>query len=319
MSKSYAIGVAAALFATFSWALNFLSPYLMGDFGTFDFITLRFIVSGAIGLVMLRLYRPGLARLNGRAMTAAALLGVVGYTLYIGCVMGSVLNGGAIIAPAFLSAAPIMVALIGNLVEPTVSWRALCVPVLLAVLGLVATNYGAFAQVLDGDLSTYLQAVGYAVGATLSWLIFCLLNQVILARLPHISSGLWTGLMMVGAGLSVMLFVPFGLTFNLYSAPDVQWRLDNTLPVLAAASALACVASVGGAWAWNFASQRLPMALSGQLISVETLFAAAFGLIAEQRLPTGLETLGIIALLSGASIAVRVMAQQQRAGAGVRA
>ncbi|MCU1769836.1 DMT family transporter [Pseudomonas protegens] len=319
MSKSYAIGVAAALFATFSWALNFLSPYLMGDFGTFDFITLRFIVSGAIGLAMLRLYRAGLARLNGRTMATAALLGVVGYTLYIGCVMGSVLNGGAIIAPAFLSAAPIMVALIGNLIEPTVSWRALCVPVLLALLGLVATNYGAFAGVLDGDLSTYLQAVGYAVGATLSWLIFSLLNQVILARLPHVSSGLWTGLMMVGAGLSVVLFVPFGLTFDLYSAPHVEWLLDNTLPVLAAASALACVASVGGAWAWNFASQRLPLALSGQLISVETLFAAAFGLIAEQRLPTALETLGIIALLSGASIAVRVMAHHQRAGASVRA
>ena len=119
--------------------------------------------------------------------------------------------------------------------------------------------------------------------------------------------------------MSVVLFVPFGLTFDLYSAPHVEWRLDNTLPVLAAASALACVASVGGAWAWNFASQRLPLALSGQLISVETLFAAAFGLIAEQRLPTALETLGIIALLSGASIAVRVMAHHQRAGASVRA
>ena len=49
-------GVAAAVFATFSWALNFLSPYMMGAFGPIDFITLRFIVSGCIGLVMLRIY-----------------------------------------------------------------------------------------------------------------------------------------------------------------------------------------------------------------------------------------------------------------------
>lgn len=61
------------------------------------------------------------------------------------------------------------------------------------------------------------------------------------------------------------------------------------------------------------------MALSGQLISVETIFAVAFGLIAEQRLPTGLEVLGIVGLLAGASIAVRVMAQGNREGVKVQA
>lgn len=318
MSRSYALGVAAAVFATFSWALNFLSPYMMGAFGPIDFITLRFIVSGCIGLVMLRIYWPGDPVLSRRSILNAGLLGVLGYAVYIGCIMGSVLNGGAIIAPAFLSATPVIIAVAGNMIERTTTWSSLAVPIILAVCGLVAANYGTLVGVLDNDLTSYLVAVSYAVGAVLTWLIFSILNQKMLAKIPRVHAGLWTGLMMVGAGLSVVVFVPFGLVSDLYTYPHLDLHLGNTLPVLAAATALACVASVGGAWAWNFASQRLPMALSGQLISVETIFAVAFGLIAEQRLPTGLEVLGIVGLLAGASIAVRVMAQGDREGVKVQ-
>ena len=84
MSRSYALGVAAAVFATFSWALNFLSSYMMGAFGPIDFITLRFIVSGCIGLVMLRIYWPGDPALSRRSILNAGLLGVLGYAVCSG-------------------------------------------------------------------------------------------------------------------------------------------------------------------------------------------------------------------------------------------
>jgi drug/metabolite transporter (DMT)-like permease len=318
MTRSYVIGIAAALFATFSWALNFLSPYLMGDFGAVDFITMRFIVSGCIGLVMVWIYWPDEPGLRWHSMAAAGLLGLLGYALYIGCIMGSVLHGGAIIAPAFLSATPVIIAITGNMLERTVSWDRLALPIVLTVLGLVATNYGAVIDVAGVAGNAYGQAAGYAAGAVLAWFMFSVLNQKALRTIPKVHSGLWTGLMMSGAGLSVVLFIPFGLEYGVYRTPHIDLRVDNTLPVLVAASVLACVASVGGAWAWNFASQRLPMILSGQLISVETIFAAAFGLIAEHRLPTGLEALGIMLLITAATIAVKVMAPQHGAGLSVQ-
>jgi len=42
-------------------------------------------------------------------------------------------------------------------------------------------------------------------------------------------------------------------------------------------------------------------------------------LIAENRLPTGLEMLGVIALLTGATIAIKVMTPSYRAGSSVQA
>ncbi|AHG43525.1 hypothetical protein N018_08085 [Pseudomonas syringae CC1557] len=67
---------------------------------------------------------------------------------------------------------------------------------------------------------------------------------------------------------------------------------------------IAVLSSVIGAWAWNSATRRLPMVLSGQLISLEGLFAAALGFLFEGRLPTPTEASGLIALLTGAGIAV---------------
>lgn len=59
-----------------------------------------------------------------------------------------------------------------------------------------------------------------------------------------------------------------------------------------------------GAWAWNAATRRLPMVLSGQLISLESLFAALLGLLFNARLPTSIEMSGLIAVITGAGLAV---------------
>ncbi len=70
---------------------------------------------------------------------------------------------------------------------------------------------------------------------------------------------------------------------------------------------IALMSSVVGAWAWNAASQRLPMVLSGQLIALESLFATLLGLWFHGRLPTLLETSGFAAVLVGVIMAVRII------------
>jgi drug/metabolite transporter (DMT)-like permease len=70
---------------------------------------------------------------------------------------------------------------------------------------------------------------------------------------------------------------------------------------------IALMSSVVGAWAWNAASRRLPMVLSGQLISLESLFATILGLMFHQRLPTLWETSGLAGVLVGVVVAVRII------------
>ena len=46
MNKSLLIGVAAALFAALAWSLNFILPFVIGDYSVFDTAVIRFVVTG---------------------------------------------------------------------------------------------------------------------------------------------------------------------------------------------------------------------------------------------------------------------------------
>ena len=68
--------------------------------------------------------------------------------------------------------------------------------------------------------------------------------------------------------------------------------------VLLAAGVALLSSVVGGAF-WNQASRLLPLALSGQVLVVETLAALLFGFLWEQRLPGALELVAIALLVGG--------------------
>ena len=61
--------------------------------------------------------------------------------------------------------------------------------------------------------------------------------------------------------------------------------------------------------AWTFASQRLPVALSAQLITMEPTSATVLGLFVHHRWPSVAEVLGMIVLLTGVVIAIGTFAR----------
>jgi drug/metabolite transporter (DMT)-like permease len=308
MSATFTLGLLAALFATFSWALNFVSPYLTQSYNAYDFICTRFIFSGLIGLLFLVRYRERLCTLGLGDVLCAFTLGFIGYAGYVACIMGGVIFAGPVITPAFLGLVPMLLVILGNHTRKTLAWRKLFFPLSLATGGLLISNVDVFfgAQHLAGRSTTL--GVICSIGAVAAWVIFSFFNQGALEKRADMHAGVWTGLMMIGAAVGVLVFIPFGLTFDLFNFPTLGFSWSSAGHLYLWALGLANVASVGGAWAWNVASKHLPMVLTGQLISVETVFATAFGLIAEQRLPTPYEFAGVLSLVLGAVLAVRVVA-----------
>jgi drug/metabolite transporter (DMT)-like permease len=69
---------------------------------------------------------------------------------------------------------------------------------------------------------------------------------------------------------------------------------------------LAIFANVGGAMAWTFASQRLPVALSAQMITMEPTSATILGLLVHRRWPSAAELIGMVVLLMGVVIAIGI-------------
>ena len=286
MKNAMLVGIVAAVLAAISWSLSFIVPFVIGNYSLFDFILVAFVFSGFLSLGILWKNAQTVRMLKPSDWLAACSLGVIGYVGYYLAVMGAAMYAGPVIAPAFLGLVPVVLAIAGNLHERTVSWKALALPLTLATVGLLLVNASGFAESSALDTRSLLIGIPLAILAVALWTTFGLLNQSALAKRPRMDAIVWAALIMVGAGLAMLVFLPIGILAGLFEIPRLGLRWDVAAPLIIWGAALAIFANVGGAMAWTFASQRLPVALSAQLITMEPTSATVLGLLVHRRWPS---------------------------------
>lgn len=304
--SNIAAGVILAVLATLGWALNFIAPYITGAYSIYDFMIVRFLIAGLLGLAVVVLCRAQLRALRRRQALYAAGLGVIGYLGYSACIAAGVMFGGPVLTPAFIGMVPVLLALLGNATQKTVQWRRLVAPLSCLAGGLLLSNISSIDQPAV-DAGSWLLGLLFSISAVALWLAFSVLNQRALVHLPANATGVWTGLMMAGAGVGALALLPVAQGLGLLRLPTLGWNMANAGHLYGWSLVIALSSSVIGAWAWNAASRRLPMVLSGQLIALESLFATLLGLGFQGRLPTPLEAAGLAAVLLGVVMAVRVL------------
>jgi drug/metabolite transporter (DMT)-like permease len=309
MKKSMLMGIIAAVLAAVSWSLGFIVPFVIGNYSLFDFTLVEFVFSGILSIGLLWREANAVRMLSLNDWFAGCSLGLIGYVCYFLCVMGAAVYAGPVIAPAFLGLVPVVLGVAGNLRERTVSWKSLALPLALATVGLILVNGSGFVQSGGFQSKSLPLGISLAILAVMFWTLFGLLNQSALAKRPHMNAGVWTALIMAGAGLAMLVFFPMGLLFGLFEIPRLGLRWDTAGPLIIWGAGLAIFANVGGAMAWTFASQRLPVALAAQMITLEPVSATILGLLVHRRWPSVAEVLGMIVLLVGGIIAIGIFAR----------
>jgi drug/metabolite transporter (DMT)-like permease len=299
-------GVTLAVVATLSWALNFVAPYVTGAYSIYDLMIVRFLIAGALGVSVVVLCRAQLRFLRRNQQLLAASLGVIGYLGYSSCIAAGVIFGGPVLTPAFIGMVPVLLALLSNATKKTLPWRRLTLPLTFLTGGLLLSNLSSINQPAAGD-GSWLLGLVFSIAAVVLWLAFSLLNQSALEKLPANTSGIWTGLMMTGGGMGTLCLIPVVQALDLLKLPSLGFSGSLAGHLYVWGLVIAVMSSLVGAWAWNAASRRLPMVLSGQLISLESLFATLLGLLFQGRLPTALEASGLAAVLIGVVMAVRII------------
>lgn len=306
MDKDFFIGVLAALFAAFAFSLNFVVPFIIGDYSTFDFALVRHVVSALVGLCVLLSGRGVIRHLTLRNWLSAIWLAFIGYVGYFLTVTGAAIFAGPVIAPAFLGLVPIALMVIGNRRQGSMPWRILVIPLMLVLIGLVFINGTAFTAEGLGSVRSFWIGVPLALAAVGLWVWFAMANQAALAARPEMPSGVWSALILVGGGVLMLAFYPVGAAMGLFQLPELGfgWHAAGSLYLWGASFAL--LATVCGVWAWNIASRSLPVALAAQLIVSETAFGVVGGLIVHARWPTAMEAAGVAVLITGVVLSVRI-------------
>ena len=299
------LGIAAGIVAGAVWGLVFLAPKLAAGFPPLQLSAGRYL---AYGLVAAVLVAPSWRRLKDalawRAWRALAWLSFIGNILYYVLLARAVQAGGVAMTAFVIGLLPLAVTLVGSRARHAPSLRALLPSLACSTAGLVCISWQSPAASGWGSLTGLL----CAGGALMSWTAYAVSNSRWLARLDHVSAQDWSLLMGSMTGLeAIVLAVPafYGDTINHTGA---DWARFAGLVV-----AMALFCSVLGNALWNIASRALPLALTGQMIVFETIFASLYGYLWEGRWPTPLESVALALLVAGVALSARAHREEARA------
>jgi drug/metabolite transporter (DMT)-like permease len=304
MTASTAIGIAAAIVATFSWGLNFVVPFMLHGYSIFDVALVQAVASAVLAILYLATKRRVLASFKLLDYLVAFNLGIVGYATYYLTLEGAAIYAGPVVAPAFLALVPIAMAGTANFLQPVLPWRSLVLPLSMGFAGLVLVQANFSNGVAAAAPPGLLLGVMLAITAVILWTTFGLLNQAALNKRPDVDVGVWSALILVGAGIGMVAFLPVGLWLDVFRLPKLGFGWAAAHSVYIWGGGLGVFSSVGGAVAWTIASKRLPAVLSGQLIVMEPFFGTVLGLLVHRRLPVLTEVAGMVLLLTGVMVAV---------------
>jgi drug/metabolite transporter (DMT)-like permease len=300
-------GIVAGLLAGALWGLTFVAPRAVQPYGEVDLAILRYLAFGFTSLALMaahRRFRPG--KLTRKRVALALVLGLTGYVFYYLFAAFSIRLAGPAIAPLVIGALPVVLAVYGNWQDRTVGWLALAPPLLLIAVGLGIVNIGTL-RLAEGVEARSDVVLGFllALGALGVWFVYAILNARAMRAADAPGALAWTSLQGLGAMLGVFPLILMAPLLGWSRVPELGVMNTGFLNLLFWSVAMGVIASWVAQYCWTVASQKLPLALSAQMIVSETLFALLYGFIYEARWPYWFEWTGGILLVAGVAVGVR--------------
>jgi drug/metabolite transporter (DMT)-like permease len=279
-------GVLCGIATCALWGLTFVVPRAIAPFTTLDLTVTRYglFALTSVALMIHPRFRPTGIKL--RPMITALLLGGIGYVGYFISVAYAVRFAGAAIPPLVIGTMPVILALIANFRDRSVSWRLLALPLGLIAAGIAWVNISVFSSTPTGDRAMIVYGIASAAIGLVLWVVYGLASTATMqsADAPDILQ--WTGLQGIGAGLGSLVLIPL----TSLNTPIVYTDIDLL----------------------RFALWSLIMGLAGAWLA--TIFGLIFGFVFEQRLPTVAEAGGSLLQLAGVGMAIAIFSRvrQQR-------
>lgn len=312
-------GVLAALGAGLLWGMVFVVPIILPEYPGVMLAAGRYTAFGLLALGLAWMDRHALVELSRADWVEAAKLSLIGNILYYATLASAIQLSGAPVPTLIIGTLPVVIAITANLLdrrtEAAVDWSRIALPLAVILAGLAAVQFGPVHPDERGASTAwgYFGGLILAVASVACWTWYPIRNSRWLRARPPGLSRAWA----TAQGLTTL---PLALAVGLLYAGWQGLSGDGSgyvwpfgpRPMLFISLMLltGLAASWLGTLLWNKASHLLPAALVGQLIVFETLAALCYAFIWYQRLPNTFEILGIVLLVGGVLIGVRVFRKQ---------
>lgn len=299
------------------WGLVYMIPLWLAAYDPLLIALARYTIFGALSTALLFFNLRYVRQMTAGDWWSAIALGVIGNLFFYWLLASAVQLAGAPIAGAFTAVIPISVAIVANLsaarVGHGVAWGKLVLPLSVVGAGMICLNWTEFAYFLQTSSeppSGFWLGVFYAFLSLLVWTWYPLSNAEWLIRhRGKMSPMFWTA----AQGAAALPASLVGLVWYVWNDGGIMHALGETPEkFVAGVLFLGVVCSWLAICFWNAMSQRLPRALGGQMIIFETIFAVIYAHIMREQMPTTLMSVGMILLLVGVFMSVRVFQQHSK-------
>ncbi|MBV4499887.1 DMT family transporter [Pseudomonas shirazensis] len=289
--KGLFYGVCAGL----CWGVIFLGPQLTLELSGLQFAVLRFLCYGVISAVLLGpRWKRVCAKLTLADWKSLFWLSLIGNLIYYTLVGTGVQLVGIATTSLIVGLIPVLITLAGRHDENAVALHKLVPSLCCCVGGVTLISWHAITYGDRTDILTNIAGILCAAGALVTWSWFAVSNARRLVEVASVSSNDWALLTGVMTGAqSLFLALPV-LGWQTGSHDSAEW-----VDFLLVAGGVAFLSSVVGGACWNQASRLLPLALSGQVLVIETLAALLIGFLWEHRLPDPYEIAAMALLVTG--------------------
>ena len=325
-------GTLYALAAGLMWGLVFIAPTLLADYPATLLVVGRYLAFGLIALPLAWWDRARLADLTRADWLEALKLSAVGNLLYYLCLAAAIQRAGGPLPTMLIGTLPVVIAIASNLRSSAavrardgrLPWARLAPPLLLIAAGIACVNQAELQHLQHRggiDFQRYAEGALLALAAVACWTWYPIRNADWLRAHKDRSATAWA----TAQGLATLPLALLGYAL-LWGWTAWQGMADGAIVPTAVVSEAATLAmpfgprpaafiglmlAIGffaswlGTLCWNEASQRLPPALSGQLIVFETVAALAYAFALRGQAPPALTLAGIVLLIAGVGTALR--------------
>lgn len=292
------------------WGLVYIVPVLLPGYDPVQMSSARFAVYGLACICLIPCQINGLRKLTRSDWLLALRLSFFGNFIYYWSLTTSVQLSGAPLAGMCMAWIPVLVAVIANRrsrrLGKGVKWKQLMFPLSLIMLGMLTANWSEFTYITQGSGSEreFFLGLACAIFSLLLWTWYPLKNADWLIENPQKSPKVW-------ATAQGICLLPFGLmTFGYYSFTHMSDTVGFFGPDPMQLLWVSLMAGILCSWVaicfWNAMSQRLPPALSGQMIVFETIFSVGYAHICRLQCPSWSMIFGMILMIGGVLAALRI-------------
>ena len=319
-------GTLYAMGAGSVWGLVFVVPTVLAEYPPALLSVGRYLAFGLIALPLAWWSRSRLAELTRADWLQALRLAAVGNLLYYLCLAAAIQQAGAPLPIMLIGTLPVVIAISSNLRasaavrarDGRLPWARLVPSLALIGAGIACVNQAELRHLqASGGVDSDRYALGalLAVCAVACWTWYPIRNADWLRAHPDRSASAWA----TAQGLATLplALLGYALWWGWSAVSAAATATAFAMPFgprpgafIGVMLVIALLASWLGTLWWNEASQRLPPALSGQLIVFETLAALAYALALRGQAPAPITLTGVGLLLAGVMWALRIKPQR---------